>query len=40
VGNGLVTPTMKVKRAAIEKRYGDRFKGWYAQNQPVVWEAA
>ncbi len=37
VDNGLLTPTMKLKRAAIEDRYGDKLAGWCTQPEPVVW---
>jgi hypothetical protein len=28
---------MKIKRASIEKRYGERFAGWAEQNRKVIW---
>ncbi len=37
VDNGLVTPTLKVKRAALEARYGASFEAWAAQRHAVVW---
>jgi long-chain acyl-CoA synthetase len=37
VDNGLVTPTFKVKRAALEARYGVMFEAWAAQREVVVW---
>jgi long-chain acyl-CoA synthetase len=38
--NGLVTPTLKVKRAEIEATYGSRYSGWLAQKASVVWGGA
>ena len=38
VENGFITPTLKVKRAAIESGYGKHFDAWLRQRQPVVWE--
>jgi long-subunit acyl-CoA synthetase (AMP-forming) len=38
IENGALTPTMKVKRTAIEKRYADKVPGWYAEKPRVVWE--
>ncbi len=35
--NGLLTPTMKIKRAKIENALADRIEGWYAQQGKVVW---
>ncbi|MEO8875055.1 MAG: AMP-binding protein, partial [Polyangiaceae bacterium] len=39
IENGALTPTMKVKRTAIEKRYADKVPGWYAEKPRVVWES-
>jgi long-chain acyl-CoA synthetase len=38
--NGLVTPTLKVKRPRIEEVYGPHYADWQAQRQPVVWAKA
>jgi len=38
IGNGLLTPTLKVRRAAIEDQYQQRIEKWRAQNRPIVWE--
>jgi long-chain acyl-CoA synthetase len=35
--NGLLTPTLKIKRGTIEDRYKSQVAGWYAQNRKVVW---
>jgi long-chain acyl-CoA synthetase len=39
VDNGLLTPTMKLKRGAIEDRYGARLAAWAEEREPVVWHA-
>ena len=36
--NGFLTPTMKIKRPALEDHYGPMFDGWYPSKQKVVWE--
>lgn len=35
--NGLLTPTLKLKRSAIEKKYGGNVEGWYRSRTPVIW---
>jgi len=39
IGNGLLTPTLKIKRGALEDRYLRMVEEWRAQNLPVVWES-
>jgi long-chain acyl-CoA synthetase len=38
IGNGLMTPTLKIKRNALEGRYQDFIDEWKQQEAPVVWE--
>jgi len=33
-----LTPTMKIKRASIEKHYAGKMEGWYACNDKIIWE--
>jgi long-chain acyl-CoA synthetase len=35
--NGLVTPTLKVKRHSIEAAYAAHYVEWLAHGTPVVW---
>ena len=37
IENGMLTPTMKIKRDVIEGKYADRVDGWYAAGEKVVW---
>ncbi len=37
IENGMLTPTMKLKRAAIETEYGPIAQDWYDAGKPVVW---
>jgi long-subunit acyl-CoA synthetase (AMP-forming) len=37
VENGLLTPTLKVKRHELDKRYGPHFEEWVTQMRPLVW---
>lgn len=38
VDNGMVTPTFKVKRHAVEQRYGQHMARWYSLKQAVLFE--
>lgn len=38
VENNCLTPTMKIKRIIIEKKFDDQFQKWYDANETVVWE--
>jgi long-chain acyl-CoA synthetase len=39
IENGLLTPTMKIKRSKIEDTYTPMSEGWYTAGKRVVWEA-
>jgi len=38
VGNGSITPTLKIRRNVLENRYQTCVDDWMKQNRPVVWE--
>lgn len=38
IGNGLITPTLKVKRNELEKRYAPKYAQWYGEKETVIWE--
>jgi len=38
ISNGLMTPTMKVKRNEVEKIHLPKYPAWYAHGELVVWE--
>lgn len=37
IANGFLTPTMKIKRQAIEDATADRVEGWYNEGKQVFW---
>ena len=39
VANGLVTPTLKMRRGLLEERYQQKIDEWRAQDALVVWES-
>ena len=39
VGNGFITPTLKIKRNVLESRYQPCVDEWMKQNRPIVWES-
>lgn len=36
--NGMLTPTMKIKRNIIEAKYEEKLAGWYGERKKVIWE--
>jgi long-chain acyl-CoA synthetase len=38
VDNNLMTPTMKIKRNLIEKRYEANLQPWYDNHEVIIWE--
>ena len=38
VENGLITPTMKVKRPALEKIHEGNYEEWYEKEGKVIWQ--
>ncbi len=40
IANGLVTPTMKLKRNLLENRYAPHLDYWMAQDKSVIWHAS
>ncbi|HEY0972927.1 MAG TPA: AMP-binding protein, partial [Solimonas sp.] len=39
IDNGFLTPTMKIRRNIIEKRYQPQVDRWFQTRQPVIWES-
>ena len=39
IENGILTPTLKVKRNVLEAQYEGRLEGWYNEEESVIWEA-
>jgi long-chain acyl-CoA synthetase len=40
VENGLITPTLKIKRVSLESRYQGLIEDWNRQQGTVIWESA
>jgi len=39
IENGFLTPSLKIRRAAIEREYEPHLDGWYAAGRDVVWQS-
>ena len=39
VASGLLTPTLKLKRPLLERRYQSLVDNWKTRNRPIVWES-
>jgi long-chain acyl-CoA synthetase len=40
ISNGLMTPTLKIRRGVLESRYAALVEEWWAQNSSIVWESS
>jgi long-chain acyl-CoA synthetase len=40
IENGLITPTLKIRRSSLESLYAESVDKWRNQNRQVVWESA
>jgi len=38
IANGLMTPSLKIKRNEVEKIHQDKYKAWYTMDDVVIWE--
>jgi len=38
IGNGFLTPTLKVKRAVVEKAYDSSIDGWHESGDKIIWQ--
>ena len=36
--NGILTPTMKIKRNSVDKKYQDKYTSWYEHREEICWE--
>jgi long-chain acyl-CoA synthetase len=39
IANGMMTPTLKIRRGVLESRYAQLVADWKSQNRTVVWES-
>ena len=39
IENGIMTPTLKIKRNVLESRYVNQIENWYESSETVIWES-
>ena len=39
ISNGMITPTLKIRRTTLEARYEPMIERWRSQKRPIVWES-
>jgi long-subunit acyl-CoA synthetase (AMP-forming) len=37
ISNGLLTPTLKIKRKAVDASFGDQYIPWSQEEKQVIW---
>ena len=38
IDNGMLTPTMKIRRSVVESKYEPMVERWFKSGQRVIWE--
>jgi long-chain acyl-CoA synthetase len=38
IENGILTPTLKIKRNKVDAKYKDKYVTWYDAPETIVWE--
>lgn len=38
VENGVLTPTLKIRREVLNRKYAEQYEHWFERNETVIWE--
>jgi len=38
VENGVLTPTLKIRREALNRKYAEQYEYWFEKGERVIWE--